>query len=473
MFKLGRLIRYAALFAIFISACFTANVFAEVRIPRTEEFAENNILFYNPTNCIPQSAPTLPGSNSGGTISGSSNEEKVWSYFASAGYDPMVIAAIVGNIRAESGFNPYVESSAGYFGLYQAGGGRKTALLSAMKNAGLHPDDVGSSPSQDIIDRAIQFQLDFMTSGGDPGNRFAGFMNNLGVVSSPSPGSYAELFLVAFEGAISNPEEGTLLSDPGVRAWALATYGSEYWQHPDRRQEYALAAYNAFSGSTFTPSENTATNTSNTPTSSRICPENEDNSFEDRDWGEGGERIANASIELTWPYQADDTCLDESGNLVQNWTSNYNQCAMGIKPEYSNARSQVGTTAGTWTDCGVYVATAVRYSGVDPNYGSNILEIYNVMVSSDLWEDVTDLVAGNSANLMPGDVFHTGGTGHTFIYVGGIPKNYGNDVAAASQGGHTPWLKDSVVWSDSRSDRPDGRYHIFRVKGGGGSSITL
>ncbi|MCL2037934.1 hypothetical protein FWG95_02940, partial [Candidatus Saccharibacteria bacterium] len=84
-------------------------------------------------------------------------------------------------------------------------------------------------------------------------------------------------------------------------------------------------------------------------------------------------------------------------------------------------------------DCGKFVATAVRASGVDWAFptGTKLWTgtILSHLRSSNTWERVPN--AGNLGDLQPGDVFvHHGGTGaanHTFIYIGG------------GQGAHARW----------------------------------
>lgn len=76
-----------------------------------------------------------------------------------------------------------------------------------------------------------------------------------------------------------------------------------------------------------------------------------------------------------------------------------------------------------FTDCGAFVSTAIRSSGIDPNFalrGTGAIEQY--VTSSDDWDTFTPT---NEGELQPGDVMiatYAGGSqaeaGHTYIYTG-------------------------------------------------------
>ena len=217
------------------------------------------------------------------------------------------------------------------------------------------------------------------------------------------------------------------------------------------------------------------------PTASKTeyCPPDSSN----HDWGEGGMRIANAALELAWPYQADDTCIKNldatvlnpqkkaelspgRSNIGQriNWSSDPKQCRYAVKPEYAEAKTRTGYT-GTDTDCGGFVVTALFESGLgEGTIVQKHMYYYRDLEASPLWENVTDIWDNNIANLMPGDVFHTvDPVGHTFIYVGDIPaKKYGEDFASASQNGWTGRMTGIGSGVNTSS------YLVYRYIGDGG-----
>jgi len=74
-------------------------------------------------------AANLPGG-----LSGSAGvQQQIWSFFAGKGLQPHQIAAIMGNVQAESAFNPLAVGDGGTsFGLFQHHAGRGQGLLSAV-----------------------------------------------------------------------------------------------------------------------------------------------------------------------------------------------------------------------------------------------------------------------------------------------------------------------------------------------------
>jgi cell wall-associated NlpC family hydrolase len=122
-------------------------------------------------------------------------------------------------------------------------------------------------------------------------------------------------------------------------------------------------------------------------------------------------------------------------------------------PAYEAARIQFKTAGADGTnesfdnygaDCGNFVATVMRMSGVDPGYpissvGAQATYMFN---HPELYQRVG--TSGSSAgNLQPGDIITN--EGHTLIYIGD------GKVAQASQGEQMPvqeawWGMIGVVW---------------------------
>lgn len=84
------------------------------------------------------------GSTSNWTATGGSIEQKTWNAIRGAGYSPIATAAAMGNIQAESGFNPNIieAGGGGGFGLCQWTGGRRTQLENFAKSKGKSPGDI-------------------------------------------------------------------------------------------------------------------------------------------------------------------------------------------------------------------------------------------------------------------------------------------------------------------------------------------
>lgn len=104
-----------------------------------------------PISCCPTSAQaTNAAVNSGGTLTGGSNEEKIFNYLIGKGLSVNQAAGIMGNIQAESGFDSAaVEKGGTGIGIIQWSFGRNAALKAAAIQKGVPWQDLG-------------FQLDFM-----------------------------------------------------------------------------------------------------------------------------------------------------------------------------------------------------------------------------------------------------------------------------------------------------------------------
>lgn len=221
----------------------------------------NNILFYNPfersnRRCKPNNGNNEGGGESTGEdtvtiLDGVNVAEKVWNWFASAGIvgvsdNPNLIAGVIGNLMTEAGgntfnINPFVVSSSGYYGMYQAGGGRATSLQAAFSAAGLG-GTWGSSPSSvsdEVLNKAIDVTLTHLVNADD--GSFRTFANTR--PGSETAEAYSDLFLVIVERAVGGSSP---ILDPVAKA---KSNGGNYQASAERRNN-ARAAYNAFSGNT-------------------------------------------------------------------------------------------------------------------------------------------------------------------------------------------------------------------------------
>jgi len=117
-------------------------------------------------------------------------------------------------------------------------------------------------------------------------------------------------------------------------------------------------------------------------------------------------------------------------------------------------------------DCGFFVATAIRNSGVMqvrvssgssgpgyPAYGTYDMLPY-MQQHTEQFAAIPNL--GNTSNLEPGDIFiiRTPDSGHTFLYLGNQPGGY--NMASASQASTFPHMSH-IYFTDRR-----GTYSIFR-----------
>lgn len=159
--------------------------------------------------------------SSSGGIYGSTIQEKVWFAVIGAGYSKEAAAGVLGNIEAESGFNPdIVEYGSGIgFGLCQWSYGRRTQLEGYAASKGKPPGDVNT-------------QIEFLIAEITPGGGAEGFavyqlMNNHGYTPSDwenaaTPEEAAETFCWMFE----RPLSGSARMD--VRKEAARRYYEEF-----------------------------------------------------------------------------------------------------------------------------------------------------------------------------------------------------------------------------------------------------
>lgn len=165
--------------------------------------------------------------------------------------------------------------------------------------------------------------------------------------------------------------------------------------------------------------------------------------------------IAATAVSLSWPKRCNQSGAKpgvDCGNTSQP------------KPEYSQAMKEVGLdTAGcgpSGADCGVFVATVMRKSGVDPEFPTGTMSIATYMRNS---SEYVRVIATDTSQLMPGDIFvvnagsGAGSNGHTMIYVEGGGGDGGGSNASASCSSRTGDRGTNIIFSDSR-----GAYEIFR-----------
>ena len=154
-------------------------------------------------------------------------ENQVYSFFREKGLDDIHIAAIMGNMKAESGMNPAkVESNGVGIGICQWSYGRADALR-----------EFAASEGEDWSDLGIQ--LEFFWEHDEYQNDWSATYRVSGGYSNPSPPPGT---------MVSGSKRGFLASDTVEEATRQFCYGWERAGFPriDLRIEYALAYYSAF-----------------------------------------------------------------------------------------------------------------------------------------------------------------------------------------------------------------------------------
>lgn len=248
-----------------VNATGVGALFAENSIDPTEfeMFSQNNISFYDPTDCLSSGN----GGHGASVLSGNTIEEKIWNYFVQAGIpgvsdDAAVIAGIMGNLYTESGYNPFMRgSNLKYRALWMLmdsyNGKQYASKLASDINSAVGGnywkfygwwgsiDDAdkklaSAGVPQSAIDTAITMELDYLTKSEEYKSDWDGFVNNFDWVTNKTPSGYSDLFLVKVERAVNG---GSPIADPGVRSHVKGSY-----QGSAKRRAAAEDVYNRLAG---------------------------------------------------------------------------------------------------------------------------------------------------------------------------------------------------------------------------------
>jgi len=147
--------------------------------------------------------------------------------------------------------------------------------------------------------------------------------------------------------------------------------------------------------------------------------------------------------------------------------SSYGEAA--AKPAYVSAVKQYLTGAGSnpagfttdYTDCGAFVATVMRASGIDPDYQQLTTSQQLTYVQGKPSQyTVKGPGQWTLADVQLGDIFIS--DGHTYIYVG--KQSNGYSVAEASQNQHVPEV-DALPYTEQTVAGHRELFYLVRVNG--------
>ncbi|MBO4855680.1 C40 family peptidase [Candidatus Saccharibacteria bacterium] len=150
------------------------------------------------------------------------------------------------------------------------------------------------------------------------------------------------------------------------------------------------------------------------------------------------------------------------------WAS-FSDVKTSRKSTYESALSGNYRGGCNGNDCSAFTGLVIRKSGIDTNFpGTTTDKVYNYLVSSGNWMDVTGRVQSNN-DARPGDVIITRGKGHVLMYVGKI-SGFGSVMASASYSpdcsrSRAPMAdKQSYITWYKNTTNNGKRYAIFRHK---------
>ena len=456
-------------------------------------FAENNIMFYDPTETEKKECGSA-SSASDGTIgaftteggavasaqysaqsvivstSGSTIQEKIWNGLRSLGVSEAVTAGIMGNMYYESSLNParHEKSKMNRYwpmalntnkdisygiGLIQWSFGRRIKLYNyiAEQAPGLeqtflnHPEIYSTSPTisgpqfletaksngvSADADKLLAIELDYLIN-----KEMKVYNSYKKVFDETTVTGAAQQFSIRVEGC-SNCRD---VNNQSVKNRAA------------KAEEY-YSTYHGTSGSVISPIGKGNLGLAIIPkiqTTAKMCPvgggddddggsDDDGSGGSDNPYGEGG-------------YQGDDYTytgdVASLQHLVKEWAwgTHYKRAGRAIAeqtPAYRTHTPKYGGCHGN--DCGGFVADTIKTSGWDKNFKyQGVKYMQDTLWSSSTWKEVTSQISGDG-DMQPGDIIicshnsrhHSkkcgeGNIGHVMLWVGSI-SGFNSKIASAS-----------------------------------------
>ena len=403
--------RFIAGFLATLMTC-TASVSAKVQLPpgREAQWAENNILFYNPGCEEISSTHNYDGPVSviGGTVA-----EMIWSGLTSF-LTPEQAAGVMGNMQSESGFHPakheyssnasddiYNDSGPAHgIGLIQWSFGRRVNLLATIPSNLRHYFDNRSTYNSMTAEQ-------FLAAAGEA-DTAALITLELDFLRQELESSYSDFFSTS-----SVAEAATYFLERVERP------KNPYIEYHPARLRQAEAYFNEYSGTTISGSPFNVT-----AGSSVFCPEGS----EDGDGSTGIPRdngdINATALALAWPNRSMGGCSEPSPAYKAAMQ------ALGIWGKGNGGNTDYYASFGC--SCDVFVATVMRYSGADPNFPLYLGNQKPYLANNPRYEVVN---VRSTADLQPGDIRIENGGGHIVLIVQKPDGSLG--IASASHGGRT------------------------------------
>lgn len=372
-----------------------------------DTYSQNDILFFNPDMDYDTEACN-PGDSI--KISGSNNIEITLTTLMGKGMSLAQAAGVAGNFILETGdpnINPAAQERKGQmelggFGIAQWTGARWRGTH-GLRNFAEHKNTSWDNMSTQVQFLLWEVGMGESWNGKKSNGEEAGWKATL---NETTPAGAAETWMRKFE-------------RPGV-------------PHLDRRIAAAESVYAKYKDSDLAANVDDAVDVADSNCSS--------------DSAVNGDVAATAKA-LAWPHQ-----------VKLPFSSSYGYGKDKAKKEFVTEANKLTNDYHTayYTDCGVFVATVMRSSGVDPTYPARGTSVQmNYLKSSSKYET---FYPKSEAEMQPGDILIR--DGHTYMYVGSY-------TATSPSGKTETW---SAVGASLYTRPPSG--HFFYLSGSSSADIS-
>ena len=170
--------------------------------------------------------------------------------------------------------------------------------------------------------------------------------------------------------------------------------------------------------------------------------------------GGGNQQISQTALDLSWHHYE----IESDPNTKNYYTSTMSSLIRKTgTAKYKEALIQA-KNVGDNSDCGRFVSTVLRISGVDPNFpsvGTRHAILPYLLRNTALYDRITH--DGDTSVLQSGDILIVPGHIKLVVEINGKLQE-----VQASLGGHAPETSDRLRLVDKRGE--NGKYYVFRKK---------
>ena len=357
-------------------------------------YSGNDILFYNPeATQACGSGGVMGGASANIALEKNASLQAIFQALINGGLKNVQAAAVMGNMYAESSFNSGAKESNGIgYGLVQWSFGRRTSLEAFATTKGVPASD-------------IPMQIEFLLK--EYNASYKSSLASTPFATGTDVSQATDSWMKIFEAPLYSPA-----NDPaGLNSKRIPAAIKVYGFYKD------LVAVGVPAGST-------------TPTT-------------------GGATVSTASCSSANGAVAGSIVDTALGLALTKPATQGMSNQSDATPAYQSTKASVNP-GGSWSDCGMFVATVMISSGVDPNYPHVVTSTQMAYVKANPAKyqiiDKPSLQLGSVNTLLPGDILIT--SGHTEIYTGKSPypavdASLGDRVPSVRPMGGLQWMLDS------------------------------